>query len=143
FPIGRKYRALILAGCALVASSALTASAPPQEDALDRALAHIGLSKASARFDYGDMENYGGGEFQLPFFRTLHGDPYKIPAYAAAISSQLKADAKTLAPLIGFGTARLGELVRRGLVDNPLAEIEKKIAAPDALVQAILAVCEK
>jgi hypothetical protein len=112
-------------------------------DPFDAALAHIGLNKATARFDAGDMDNFGGGEFRLPFWRALHGDPYKVPAYARSISAELKAHAKELAPLIVFGSARVDELIRRGLVENPLAEADKKATEPDALAAWVAFVCEK
>src|SRR5437016_4912894 len=86
-----------------LATAGSLAQSPP--DPLERALAHIGLTRATARFDYADMNNFGGGEFQLPFFRALHGDPYKVPAYTLAVATQLKANAGKLASLLAFGSA--------------------------------------
>jgi hypothetical protein len=97
-----------------LATRSSVAQSPP--DAFERALAGLGLTKATARFDYADMNNFGGGEFQLPFFRSLHGDPYKVPAYTQAVATELKANAGKLLPLLTFGSARLDELVRRGLI---------------------------
>ena len=121
----------------------IAAFAQPPQDAFDRALAHVGLTKATARFDEADMNNFGGGEFRLPFFRALHGDPYKVPNYTQAVSAQLSANAKSLATLISYGSARVDELTRRGLIDNPLEEAEKKAAESDALTKAVAFVCEK
>lgn len=136
-----------LLACALAlvppAAPLLSSSAPSVTpgDPIDRALAHLGLTKATARFDPGDMGNFGGAEFKLPFWQSLHGDPYKVPAYSQAISAQLHGDAKNVAPLVTFGTSRVDELVVHGLVGNPIEDAEKKAAKPDPLVGAITEVC--
>lgn len=130
-------------GLALLTLANPSSLAQSPQDALERALAGVGLTKATARFDYADMNNFGGGEFQLPFFRALHADPYKVPSYTQAVAAELKQHAGKLAPLLAFGSARLDELVRRGLIGSPIAEAEKKAKEPHALVQAIAFVCEK
>src|SRR2546421_7128555 len=89
----------------IMATPGALAQSPP--DAFERALAGVGLTKATARFDYADMNNFGGGEFQLPFFRALHADPYKVPAYTQAVATELKQHVGKLAPLLAFGSARL------------------------------------
>jgi hypothetical protein len=139
---GRATRLSILVLSMLALTAALAWPQSPQ-DPFDRALAQAGLTKATARFDYGDMNNFGGAEFQLSFFRALHGDPYKVPAYTQAVAATLKADAQKLAPLLAFGAARVDETMRRGLVSDPLADAEKKSREPAALASAIALVCEK
>jgi hypothetical protein len=119
------------------------ACAQPPQDSFDRALAHIGLTKATARFDYAEMNNFGGAEFQLPFVHMFHSKPYKVPAYTQAVAAELKANGQKLAPLLTFGATRLDETIRRGLVGNLLQEVQKKAEAPGALASAIAFVCEK
>jgi hypothetical protein len=133
-------RAAVALGVTLLAAADPAPTAPPQ-DAIDRALARVGLTRATARFDTDDLGNYGGGEFQLNFWRALLRDPWKVPFYSQAASTQLRGMAPKLAPIVSYGSARVDELVRRGLVDNPIAAAEKKSAVPDALAQAIIAVC--
>ncbi|MCI0481746.1 MAG: hypothetical protein L0213_09195, partial [Candidatus Dadabacteria bacterium] len=46
------------------------------DDPLDRALAEVGLTRETARFDPLDMEFFGSDEFKLPIFDVLVGDPW-------------------------------------------------------------------
>lgn len=130
----------IIIGAAALAAG-MTASAERPQDAIDRALAHVGLDKSTARFDQDDLAVFGNSEFQLAFFQALHRNPWKIPFYADATSTELKAAARTLGPLVTYGSRRVDELARRGLIDNPAAGFAKKAAAADGLANAIGAVC--
>ncbi len=131
----------LLLSLVLLAVSFPAVPAQPAQDALDHALAQVGLTKATARFDVDALGNFGGSEFALNFWRTLHRDPYKIPFYSQVTSAQLRSMAPKLAPMISLASGRLDELVRRGLVDDPLTPFAKKAAAPDALAQSIAAIC--
>jgi hypothetical protein len=141
--VSPRLRASVILGLALcVAASPITPAQPPQ-DALDRALARVGLTKATARFDADALDTFGGGEFQLNFWRALHRDPYKIPYYSQVTSAQLRGMAPRLGPIISHASGRVDELIRRDLVDDPLAPMMKKVAQPDALAAAVGAVCAK
>jgi hypothetical protein len=126
---------------AVLATAAVSGSADRPRDPMDRALAHVGLERSTARFDQDDLAVFGHSEFELSFFRALHRDPWKIPSYAEAISKELKSSARTLAPLIGYASRRVDELIRRGLIENPATAFAKKAAEPDALASAIISVC--
>ncbi|MCC6441872.1 MAG: hypothetical protein IT210_00285 [Armatimonadetes bacterium] len=109
-------------------------------DAMDRALSAVGLARSTACFDAGDMANFGGGEFQLPLFKALHGDPYKISGYIPVLRDQAAAAAPSLHQMVTQGTLRVGMGLRRGWLDDPLQEAAKASEAPDALYQAIAAI---
>jgi hypothetical protein len=127
----------------LVALLLVLASGVSCEDSIDRALAKIGLSKETARIDWNDMSNYGGDEFLLPIFKTLHQDPYKIPHYVASFREALQQSAGSIHDLVGFCSARQNEGVRRGWITQPIEQWQKKSAEPDSLLGAIKAVMQK
>ena len=80
----------------LVVMMGLLGAVAHAEDAIDKALAQIGLTKETAVVDKAGMRNFGGDEFVMPLFTTLHDNPYRIPDYVVA----LKTEAATSAPSI-------------------------------------------
>jgi len=99
------------------------------EDSLDRALAQIGLTKQTARFDPGDMSNFGPTELKLPLFEALIWDPWKAPSYSEAIARHALGAAGSLHQLTWLGANRLGRSLRRGWLDDPLEGIKKTLDA--------------
>jgi len=117
-----------------------SASSVDNNDAWDRALATVGLTKETCRFDFLDMANFGGQEFLLPFFDAMHRDPLRIPFYARILKQNALAAAPSAGDLTLFGGLRISEGTRRTLIGDPLAESAKKAAASNALFTAIRAV---
>lgn len=98
------------------------------QDPFERALEAVGLTRSTMRFDYADMSNYGGDEFSLPLFTTLHSNPFKTFDYVPVFRKAVEANSDTLLNLVKFCSLRLGQGVRRGDFTNPLEEIDKKLA---------------
>ncbi|HVF10843.1 MAG TPA: hypothetical protein VNA16_08575, partial [Abditibacteriaceae bacterium] len=125
--------------CLLLPHSLQAQTAPAAPDAWDKVLAAVGLTKSTARFDFTDMDNYGGGEFPLPFFNAMHRYPLRIPFYARV----LRADALKAAPAAGelvmAAGWRMNHGSRRTLIGDPLKNELKKAAAPNSLPAAIRA----
>jgi hypothetical protein len=111
-----------------------------QPDAWDRVLGAVGLTKETTRFDFTDMANFGGQKFLLPFVDAAHREPLRIPFYTRVLKQELLNAAPSAGTLAQVTTWRMGEGTRRTLIRNPLEEIEKEAAKPDALLNAILKV---
>jgi len=120
-------------------SQVLAQTTPEPPDAMDRALAAAGLTKATTKFDFSAMGNHGAGEFLLPFFDSVHRAPLRIPFY----SNVLRQDALKAAPAAGelamTVSWRMGEGTRRTLISDPLKKDLEAAALPGALPAAIKA----
>jgi hypothetical protein len=93
-----------------------------------RVLAQVGMKPEDVTFDYSDMSNYGGDEFVLPLFQTLHQHPFRIPYYADFHANWLINNWKNPSGVIGFCSQRIDEGSRRGLIEDPMVVYRKKIA---------------
>jgi len=125
--------------CLLCLAPALKSQDQPR-DAWDEALAAAGLTKETCHFDALDMALYGGGDFQLPYYNALHGDPLRIPSYTSILRQNLLAQAASPGDLVSYGAIRLGVGTRRTLIGDPLDAQTKQSAEPNALLKAIQAV---
>lgn len=114
-----------------------------QEDPFDQALAKVGLTRETLRFDDDDMANFGGDKFLLPLFTTLHRNPLKIPDYTRVFRDAVIQNAGSLENMLTFASLRLKAGVRRNLVANPIAGAVEKSKEPEALYQSILALYAK
>lgn len=110
------------------------------EDAWDRVLAAVGLTKETSRFDFLDMANWGGDAFLLPYFHAMHADPLRIPFYARILRQNALAVAASAGDLVLLAGLRINAATRRALLGDPLAADAQKTTAPDAMVQAMKAV---
>lgn len=113
------------------------AAAETAPDAWDRVLGAVGLTKQTAHFDSLDMGSYGGGDFVLPYFTAMHGDPLRIPFYSRMIRQSALSAMPSAGKLVMLGSDRIDEGVRRTLIGDPLERATKAAAAPHALVDAI------
>jgi hypothetical protein len=106
-------------------------------DPFATALAEIGLTRETFTFDYGDMSNYGGDKYALPLFYTLHSSPFKIERYAKTFRGYLLDNCSHLTPALSFGSLRLDEGIRRGLIESPLERLSPRLDGPEPLYESI------
>ncbi|MBM3473201.1 MAG: hypothetical protein FJX75_08045 [Armatimonadetes bacterium] len=112
---------------ATLALLALTVAPCSAEDALDRALAQVGLTKATAHIDAADSALFTTTEFELPLFRAIQADPFKAPAYTEALGRGTLEAAPTLLSLVTQASQRVGAVVRRAWLEDPHAEMAKAL----------------
>ena len=98
-----------------------------QGNAFDRALAQVGLTRDAARFNPIDLQLYGGGEFRLPFFDSVHLDPWRVPFTAGVLRTSSLQDAAKVANLISTASLRLSEGTRRTLISDPTDPISRRV----------------
>jgi len=108
-------------------------------DAWDTVLSAAGVTKSTARFDFTDMANYGGGEFPLPFFEAMHRFPLRVPFYARVLRSDALKAAPAAGELVMAAGWRMDHGSRRTLIGDPLKDDLTQSAEADALLAAIRA----
>jgi len=126
-------------GCALLLALPLEAQQARggDPDPFSTALAEIGLTRETFTFDYGDMANYGGDKYALPLFYTLHSSPFKVEHYSKTFREYLLENSAHVAPILSFGSLRLDEGIRRGLIESPLERIRSRLDGPEPLYESI------
>lgn len=107
-------------------------------DPFDMALEEIGLTKETLTFDYGDMSNYGGDKYCLPLFYALHSSPFKVEHYSKVFRDGLLENCGSVAGLVAFGSSRINEGIRRGLIGDPLDSVKQLAEREKSLYAAIL-----
>lgn len=95
-------------------------------DAFDRALAQLGLNKQTARFNPLDLQLYGGGDYRLPFFDSLHQDPWRVPFAVQTLRRDCLQNATNAASLLSAASLRLSEGTRRTLISDPTEALKRK-----------------
>lgn len=110
--------------CLLLLACLLPLQGAP--DAFDRALAQVGLSRASARFHPLDLQLYGGGEYRLPFFDSLHHDPWRAPFTMEVMRRDCLQHAHQAAQLLSTASGRLAEGTRRTLLGDPTEAMRRQ-----------------
>jgi hypothetical protein len=106
-------------------------------DPFDMALEEIGLTKETLTFDYGDMSNYGGDKYFLPLFYTLHSSPFKVEHYSKVFRDGMLENCESVAWLVAFGSSRINEGIRRGLIGDPLEFVKPLAEREKPLYEAI------
>ncbi len=129
---------ILLASVLLACASTGRAYAEREMDPFDIALLEIGLTKETLTFDYGDMSNYGGDKYFLPLFYTLHASPFKVEHYSKVYRDDLLDNCGSVAWLVSFGSSRINEGIRRGLIESPLDRVKPLAGRENALYTAIL-----
>ncbi|MCL6476416.1 MAG: hypothetical protein K6U75_15335 [Firmicutes bacterium] len=110
-------------------------------DAFDDALAQVGLSKERARFHPLDLQLYGGGDYRLPFFDSLHLDPWRVPFVVGTLRRDAIQNAGSGANLLSSASLRLSEGTRRTLISDPTEQQKRRADAfKQPLYEAIEAV---
>jgi hypothetical protein len=122
--------ATVAVACASPSSpvSAQTSATAPAADPWSRVLGQVGMKPEDVTFDEADMSNYGGDEFVLPLFQTLHQHPFRIPYYADFHANWLINNWKNPSGVIGFCSQRIDEGSRRGLIEDQMVVYRKEIA---------------
>lgn len=111
-----------------------------QGDVWDRALAAVGLTRQTCRFNLLDMANFGGADHVLPFFEAVHRAPLSIPYYTRVVRESALSAGGSAGALTMLTAQRMGAGVRRNLLGDPnQAELDAS-KEPDALVNAVEAV---
>ena len=128
---------LIVMSVVLTLASSGRGYVEKEVDPFDMALEEIGLSKETLTFDYGDMSNYGGDKYVLPLFYTMHSSPFRVEHYCKVFRDDLLDNCESVAWLAAFGSSRIGEGVRRGLIGNPLDWIKPLADREHSLYMAI------
>ncbi|MDW8105569.1 MAG: hypothetical protein RMK92_11200 [Armatimonadota bacterium] len=112
-----------------------------EADAFNRALQQVGLSKADVRFNPLDLQLYGGGEHRLPFFDSLHLDPWRVPFTVETIRRDCLQNANSAAQLLSTASLRLSEGTRRTLLGDPTEPLRQQAAkAEQPLREAVQAI---
>lgn len=112
--------------CMLLLVLGVFLRAEAEGDAFDRALAHVALRKETARFNPLDLNLYGGGEYRLLFFDSLHLDPWRVPFVAGAVRRDCVQNSGSVASLISTASLRLSEGTRRTLIGDPTEPLGRK-----------------
>ncbi len=133
----RKHILVLSIITAAIQLSCLEPSQNMRRDPFALALERINLEREDLTFDYGDMSNYGGDKFSVPLFYTLHSDFFKLEPYAQSFKQSLKRAPDQMHTLIAFGSQRINEGVRRGLISDPINDILPLLEASDPLYDAI------
>jgi hypothetical protein len=144
--MGRGTVGLAIAGAILAAAPAAGQEGPaPVPKALeslfgeeyDRALAAVGLDRASARVDALDQSLFAAGRFRTPLYEALQADPARADRYARTLREGAFANAESLEKASMFAAARLGASVRLTLLGDPLEKEMAEAAKPGALEAAV------
>lgn len=107
--------------------------APIWEADLNTALGKVELTQASARFDETILRLFRKGEFAPPIYMAMSEDPWRIPAYTSVKRGEFVKAVGRPSDLLASGGQWLGWGVRRTLMGNPNADLEKAAKTPDSL----------
>jgi hypothetical protein len=108
-----------------------------QADAWDDVLKQAGLTKEQIQFNDLDVQQTGGTELQLAFYKALHDEPLRIPFVARVYRQSIFENIDKPYDLTVSALQKLGLAVRRTLVGDPLLTLDIKSKAPDAVTQAL------
>ncbi len=103
----------------------------------DAALAAVVLHRGTARCTQPDLSIVGQGRFRLPLYEALQSDPTLSDRYARTLRDGAFFSAGALETSSMFAAARLGAIVRRGLLGDPLADEVKEAEKEGALKAAL------
>lgn len=130
-----------IAVCTLLVVTCLFLPALANADALDDALAQVGLNKDTARFNPLDLQLYGGGEYRLPFFDSVHLDPWRVPFVVQTLRQDCLQNAGNAANLLSTASLRLSEGTRRTLIGDPTEPLKREADGfEQPLYQAVTAI---
>ncbi len=106
-------------------------------DAWDDVFKQAGLTREQIHFDPLDVQQSGGADLQMPYFKVLHGDPLRIPYYSRLYRGVLLDSASEPFKAGTSALLRVGTGVRRNLEGDPLAEAAKLAKEPDGLEKSL------
>lgn len=132
-------RASTISSMSLLASLLFAGAlqAPSWEADLNAALAKVELTQSTARFDETILRLFRKGEFAPPIYLAMSEDPWRVPAYTSVKRGELVKAAGRPSDLLAAGGQWLGWGVRRTLLGNPNAELEKAALEPGSLAKQL------
>lgn len=138
-----KMRAAFAFPVVLLLATAAAAQGPPTptahpDEPYAAALAALGLEPRELRLDVDLLAGIGQDRFKIPLADYLTKDARRIPGVVESIREHALEAAATPSELVVFGGTRIGARVRRSLIDDPLAELARRAAAPEGLADAVL-----
>jgi hypothetical protein len=101
------------------------------------ALEAIELAPSSFGLDPLDLGLWGGDRWKLPLFDSWAQQPLRIPEDGATIARGLLSAAPSLPNLYMALTGRTGTGVRRGLIGDPVAEVQAALEPQDSLFTGV------
>lgn len=109
-----------------------------KESIFTDALKGARLPVEQVRFDQDTLKQLFQDQFENPFFAACLNQPLDIPFRVNTLHHTITAQAESPAALVEAGARALGVGTRRGLIRDPLSELEEKSKQPNALQNAVL-----
>lgn len=116
------------------------ASQGVQEAVFTDALKSAKLVPDAVRFDPDALRFFFQDEFESPAFSSYLARPLQLPFYAMVLRGSLLAGMDSPAAFVEIGGRMIGDVTRRTLLGDPLAENDRKAKAKDALSEAVLSI---
>ncbi len=104
---------------------------------MDAVLGVAGLNTRTARFDDGLLRLFRQGEFTTPLYSALYENPWRTPFVASVKRDELASLAGKPSESLTSAGAWVGFSIRRTLLGNPIADLEKYAAEPSALLRTL------
>jgi len=112
--------------------------------AVDSALAQVGLTRETARFDADAVAQWGGDRYALSRFRRVHHDPWVIPQAVTYDADRISRDGGRLFTLLRLASLHTDEGVYRGLIGDPAADYAGRVDSSETpLLDALQALHEE
>ncbi|MFO0090371.1 MAG: hypothetical protein ACK538_01320, partial [Armatimonadota bacterium] len=127
----RKLKSALALPLALVASTSV-ANAPSLTD-WDAALGVVGLNTQTARFDPSMLSFYREGEFAMPIYEGLMGNPWNAPFLMDMHRRSLTVTVSNPLETVSVVSRLAGIPSRRELLGDPIVGAKTRAAAPGAL----------
>lgn len=116
------------------------ASQGVQEAVFIDALKPAKLAPDAVRFDPDTLRFFFQDEFESPAFTSYLARPLQLPFYAMALRGSLLTGVDNPAAFVEIGGRMIGDVTRRTLLGDPLAEHDRKAKSKDALAEAVLTI---
>ncbi len=107
------------------------------KETIEKALTELGLRPDQVQFHPADLAYFYGTEMKPPVFLSLQAEPLRIPLFAKTFREFALKNSARPYQLTWSALHHVGLGVRRSLVGDPLADLEKKAQEKGALVAAI------
>lgn len=101
------------------------------------ALRAIGWEPSDLHFDTLDRDRYGGGGQRTHLFDSWIGRPYLIPGDLARIETAALENGNRPARLSAQAAAWADQAVRRGLISDPAAELDKRLPRSEPVLYSL------
>lgn len=109
------------------------------EEAMDKALAELGLKAEQIQIHAADLAYFYGTEMKPPVFQSLQAEPLRSPLFAQTFREFTLKNSTRPYQITWSALHHVGLGVRRSLGGDPLTDLEKRSQKKLALVDAIAA----